>query len=243
YVGSSSVVGEGGSLGDDSALEDLSLLPAGAHVPAGERWVGSPARPLPAGRQHPGAGRPREPSRARPAAYSVLCVLGVMLITSLVASAIFPGIMLMNSLNYADDYYWYLLASPVVGLSFVVLLCLEIAAVKWLLLGRARPGQYPVHGWFYYRKWVVDRLMELSLDILGPLYATISLNPWYRLLGARVGRRAEVSTASFICPDLLSIDDEGFIADSVSLGAARVDGGVMTVGTCRVGKRSFIGNS
>jgi non-ribosomal peptide synthetase-like protein len=241
YVGNSSFVGAGASLDDGSALEDLSLLPAGRHLPAGERWVGSPARRLPIAtpREEPG----REPSRARRAAYCVLYALGVMLIPSLVAAAIFPGIMLMNYLNYLDDYYWYLLVSPVVGVSFVVLLCLEIAAIKWLLLGRVRPGRYPVHGWFYWRKWVVDRMMELSLDVLGPLYATIYLTPWYRLLGAKVGRRAEISTASFISPDLLHIDDEGFIADSVSLGAARVDRGVMTLGPCRIGKRSFIGNS
>jgi non-ribosomal peptide synthetase-like protein len=242
YVGNSSVIGEHATMADESVLEDLSLLPAGADIPDGEHWAGSPARPLPDGTAVP---RPvgHEPSRMRRAAYSVLYVLGVMLIPSLVACAIFPGIVLMNYLNYLDDYYWYLLVSPVVGVSFVVLLCLEIAAVKWLLLGRVQPGCYQVHGWFYWRKWVVDRMMELSLDVLGPLYATIYLTPWYRLLGARVGRRAEISTASFICPDLLHIDDEGFIADAVSLGAARIDRGLMTIGPCRIGKRSFIGNS
>jgi non-ribosomal peptide synthetase-like protein len=85
--------------------------------------------------------------------------------------------------------------------------------------------------------------MDLSLDTLGPLYATIYLAPWYRLLGARVGKRAEISTASFISPDLLDIADEGFIADSVSLGAARVKDGTLTIGPCRIGKRTFIGNS
>jgi hypothetical protein len=52
-----------------------------------------------------------------------------------------------------------------------------------------------------------------------------------------------VSTASFISPDLLSIGDESFIADSVSLGAPRVRDGQVTLGQNRIGKRSFIGNS
>ena len=56
-------------------------------------------------------------------------------------------------------------------------------------------------------------------------------------------RRAEISTASFISPDLLTLEDESFIADRVSLGAARVEAGWMTLGHNRVGKRSFIGNS
>ena len=115
--------------------------------------------------------------------------------------------------------------------------------MKWLLLGRVRAGTYDLHSGFTLRKWFVDQLMELSLDVVGPLYATIYLAPWYRLLGAKLGRRAEVSTASFISPDLLKVGDEGFIADAVSLGAARVEDGTVTVAEVRVGRRAFVGNS
>ena len=93
----------------------------------------------------------------------------------------------MNELNYRDESYWYLCVSPFVAASFVLLLCLEIAAVKWLLLGKVKAGSYPVDSGFYVRKWFVDQLMSLSLDLIGPLYATLYLNPWYRLLGARLG--------------------------------------------------------
>jgi hypothetical protein len=31
--------------------------------------------------------------------------------------------------------------------------------------------------------------VELSLDVIGPLYATIYLIPWYRMLGAKLGAR------------------------------------------------------
>lgn len=243
YVGNRSVIREHGSLGDGAALEDLSMLPAAGHVPAGRRWAGSPARPVPPDYDAPAPAEGVPVSRLRRAGFTALHALGVLLFPSLVLSAIFPGMMLMNYLNYLDDYYWYLLAAPVVGLSFVVLLALEIVALKWLLLGRVRAGTYPLYGWFAWRKWLVDKLLELSLDVLGPLYATIYLVPWYRLLGAKIGRRAEVSTASFISPDLLDIGEEGFIADAVSLGAARVERGALRVGPCRVGKRSFIGNS
>jgi len=85
--------------------------------------------------------------------------------------------------------------------------------------------------------------MDLSLDVIGPLYGSVYLTPWYRLLGAKVGKGAEISTASFISPDLLSIGDESFIADSVSLGAPRVRDGMVTIGNNHIGKRSFIGNS
>ena len=106
-----------------------------------------------------------------------LHALGLLVFPVLVMAAIFPGIIVMNELNYADDYYWYLLLSPAVGLSFVLLLAAEIVVVKWLLLGKVKPGRYPVHSLFYLRKWFVDQTLDLSLDVLGPLYASVYLPP------------------------------------------------------------------
>jgi len=242
FVGTRAVLREGASLGDGAKLEDLSMLPRGAHVPRGERWAGSPARRT-AESGHAELGEFRRPSLGRRAAFGAAYAVGVMIFPVLVMAAIFPGMMLMNHLNYADDYYWYLSASPLVATSFVVLLCLEIALFKRMLLGRVAAGAYRLDSGFCVRKWFFDQLLELSLDVVGPLYATIYLSPWYRLLGAKLGRRAEISTASFISPDLLEIGEEGFIADSVSLGAARIENGAITVAPTRIGARSFIGNS
>lgn len=240
FVGTRAVVREHASLADGAKLEDLSMLPRGVHIPKGERWSGSPARRSAAARA------PREfrrPSLARRALFGAAYALGIMIFPVMVMAAIFPGMMLMNHLNYADDYYWYLSASPLVAASFVVLLCLEIALAKRLLLGRVAAGTYPLDSAFCLRKWFFDQLLELSLDVVGPLYATIYLAPWYRLLGAKLGRRAEISTASFISPDLLEIGEEGFVADSVSLGAARIEDGQATIAATRIGARSFVGNS
>jgi non-ribosomal peptide synthetase-like protein len=176
-------------------------------------------------------------------AFGILQGTGLLVFPVLVVAALFPGIVVMNKLNYLDPYYWYLLLSPLVGLSFVVLLCLEIAALKWLLLGKVKAGRYSTLSFYYLRKWFVDQTLDLSLDILGPLYASVYLTPWYKLLGAKLGSGAEISTASFISPDLLSIGEESFIADNVSLGAARVRDGFLTIGRNHIGKRTFIGNS
>ena len=118
-----------------------------------------------------------------------------------------------------------------------------MVVLKWLLIGRARPGRYPVHGWFYVRNWVVEQLLAFSVDIAGPLHATLFLKPWYRALGARLGRFVEISTASVTTPDLLAIGDDCTIADEVSLGAARVERGWLTLAPTKLGRRVFVGNS
>ncbi len=239
FVGNRAVIREGAVMEDGSKLEDLSLLPAGGTIPRGLRYAGSPARPV-AG-PPPVAANPA-PGLARRFALGLAQTGAQFLFPVMVISAIFPGVIVLNT-SQLPPWILYLTVAPCVALSFVVLLCLEIAAVKWLLLGRVTEGSYDLHGAFILRKWFVDQLMAMSLDVVGSLYATIYLNPWYRLLGARLGHRAEVSTASFLSPDLLTVGDEGFIADAVSLGAARVEDGRVHVGSVRVGRRAFIGNS
>ncbi len=254
FVGARSALSENTMMEDDSALEGLSLLPRGTVIPRGETWLGSPARRV----VEPASSLPTEslapepitntPPPARPSTrrrfwFGVLHGVGLLIFPVLVVAALFPGIVVMNELNYLDPYYWYLLLAPLIGLSFIVLLALEIAVVKWVLLGRVKPGRHPLHSFYYLRKWFADQTLDLSLDTLGPLYASVYLTPWYKLLGAKLGQGAEVSTASFISPDLLSIGDESFIADSVSLGAPRVRDGFMTLDWNHIGKRSFIGNS
>lgn len=245
FLGTRAVMRENSSLADGSALEDLSLLPAGQTIPDGERWLGSPAKRS-AGHRPAGAGESTKAGQCpalRRFGFACLHALGVAVFPACILAAILPGVVLMNHFNYEDDYYSYLLLAPLVAFSYVILLALEIAAFKWLLLGRVKPGRYPVHSLFYVRKWFVDHLMDLSLDFLGPLYASVYLEPWFKLLGAKLGRQAEISTAGAISPDLLDIGDESFLADSVTLGAARVEGGFITLAHCRVGRRAFVGNS
>ena len=250
FVGTRAAVRENTVMEDDTALEDLSLLPRGTTIPAGETWVGSPGERGEGANQYSVTDHgPRNtqhayrPSLRRRFAYGVLHGFALLIFPVLVVAALFPGIVVMNRLNYLDPYYWYLLLAPLVGLSFIVALALEIAAVKWLLLGRIKPGRHRLHSFYYLRKWFVDQTLDLSLDVLGPLYASVYLTPWYKLLGAKLGHGAEISTASFISPDLLSVGDESFIADSVSLGAPRVRDGAVTIGKNHLGRRSFIGNS
>jgi non-ribosomal peptide synthetase-like protein len=198
FVGARSAMRENTVMEDDSALEDLSLLPRGCVIPRGATWLGSPAQPAvnQARREERSPGfQACRPSAGRRFLFGVLHGIGLLIFPVLVVAALFPGIVLMNQLNYLDPYYWYLLLAPLVGLSFIVLLALEIAVVKWVLLGKVKPGRRPLYSFYYLRKWFADQTLDLSLDILGPLYASVYLTPWYKLLGAKLGYGAEVHLA------------------------------------------------
>jgi non-ribosomal peptide synthetase-like protein len=85
--------------------------------------------------------------------------------------------------------------------------------------------------------------MLTSLAATNSLYATLYTLPWLRLLGARVGPRAEVSTVSNIDPDLLVLGPESFVADFAVVGASRYLHGLIALGTTELGSRCFVGNA
>jgi non-ribosomal peptide synthetase-like protein len=239
FIGTRCALRPGAKVGDDGWLGDLSLVRSEGVVYPGKRRAGSPAVPVPAPESPP---TPARTSRARRAAFGALCGLGLFLFPALIVTAVLPGLALLQALSGSLGL-WYLAFTPLVALSFVGLFALEVVALKWLFVGRVRPGTHPLYGWHHFRKWLVDRLLDLGLEVLRPLFASLYQVPWYRLLGARIGRRSETSTATFLSPDLVSIGAESFVADNVALGAARVEAGVLTVTPVVIGTRTFVGNS
>jgi non-ribosomal peptide synthetase-like protein len=106
-----------------------------------------------------------------------------------------------------------------------------------------KPGTYPVYGGVYVRKWLSDQLISTSLIVLHPLYATVYISSFFRMLGAKIGKNTEISTASNVTHTMLEIGDESFIADAVTLGEEDIRGQQLILDHTKVGNRSFVGNS
>jgi non-ribosomal peptide synthetase-like protein len=155
---------------------------------------------------------------------------------------IVPGLLVVWGIS-GGDLWLGLALTPVAGLLHVLSVCAVVAIGKRLALPRLRPGIYPLRSAFGLRKWFADRLMVLSLGMTNSLYSTLYLLPFLRLLGTRVGPRAEVSTVSHIDPDLLTLGAECFVADLAVIGAARFYNGFVVLGETELGARGFVGNA
>ncbi|MBX9884098.1 MAG: amino acid adenylation domain-containing protein [Novosphingobium sp.] len=240
FVGAMAVVGRNATIGVGAALEDLSSLPPGQRIPDGEVWDGSPAKPTGRVPEHAG-------DAARSAGWSPLMTLALALAALLLPVVailpIAPGLVMLIEFDWATTGYTYLLVAPFLATTYVLLMCLLTVAAKHLIMGRVAPGRYRLDSWFYVRFWFVQQVNDLALRLLHPIYATLYVVPWYRALGVKVGRRAEISTAASIVPDLVEIGPESFIADDVRFGAARIERGAIRLEHTRIGRRSFIGNS
>ncbi|MDP9109148.1 MAG: peptide synthetase, partial [Pseudomonadota bacterium] len=252
-VGSYSVLEGNTQIGSYGHLDAQSALSDGMRVPAGRNWSGSPARDVGAFDRQ--SNPPRVPvSVRRLTAEAIYFVLGGLLITTLFFMPVFPSFMLIDWLDDADRFPWlqsnnvafqltkyFIMAFPAAAV-LIVCTALLSAGIRWGLLPKLQPGSWPVHSNVYCRKWLVNQIQESSLHVLHGVYATVFAPMWYRFLGAKVGRDAEISTALGVVPDMLTLGDETFIADAVLLGDEGIDGGWMTMQPTVISKRSFVGN-
>jgi non-ribosomal peptide synthetase-like protein len=238
-IGAMAVIGRDAAVGDDAALDELSALPAGGSLPHRERWSGSPAKY--AGPHDPIA--PPAPSLLRryTMAFALLVAAGLLPLAALLPIA--PGLIAMIEADWTSEGYGFVAFAPMLATAYVVLMCALMAAMKWTLLGRVRSGVHSVWSGYYLRFWIVRQLGALALELLHPIYATLFVRPWFRLMGADVGRRAEISTATSVVHDLVTIGPESFIADGVVLGAARMVPGAIVLAPTVIGRRTFVGNS
>jgi non-ribosomal peptide synthetase-like protein len=237
YVGLRAIMEGDTSLGEGAELDDLSVLPAGQHVPAQQGWLGSPAqrvREVPLTPLRPAAG----PSAGYLAAQ--LAAIALMLLVPSVASL--PVLVLLyESVAHFGAEASLLTLLPLSAL-YVLLLMAALVLTKRLVAGRQASATLPLYSLAYVRHWVADAVLAQSLALLKSLYATIYTPAWLRLLGAKIGHRAEVSTLNHISAEHLTVGAGSFLADSVSVGAPRVQHGLVSMLPTEIGPRTFVGN-
>ncbi|MDH3913231.1 MAG: amino acid adenylation domain-containing protein [Rhodospirillales bacterium] len=174
-------------------------------------------------------------------------VLGIML-TPFTSDAV--HVVIAYVLAYVavrDTGLWAMaLAVPVVMVLETVLFALLALGLKRLLLGRTMPGRYPLYGRYYLRWWLVDGIVGQVTGQLESLCGATGLfNVWYRLLGARVGKRVRIES-SIDSPDLVTIGDDVVIDRDAQVNPIVVENGEFTARPisiaerCRIAPRAYV---
>ncbi|WP_222536485.1 Pls/PosA family non-ribosomal peptide synthetase [Pedobacter polysacchareus] len=244
YIGSGAVISGDTTIEEWGELQDLSHLQPGKHILAGEVWKGSPAEPV--DKKLPEElPQPLIVSGFKRKCFGLLYTILLILFPIVILLPLLPVIELLSYLDsQAPDYNFnYFIHIPMLTVLYLMLYALETVLLSRLLLYKMKPGTYPVYGWIYVRKWLSDQLISTSLIVLHPMYATVYISSFFRMLGAKIGKNTEISTASNVTHTLLEIGDESFIADAVTLGEEDIRGQQLILDKTRVGNRSFVGNS
>lgn len=244
YLGTSSVINGDCIMENQSELKDLSCLTNNQIVLEGAIYEGSPAQ-LIKQKDNSEYSKPNPISRYKTIRYSIIYSLLLLVFSFAVLVPFFPGLFTLYELDQlAGDYqFYYLFYTPIISIVYAILFILQAAFFSRILLKDVNPGRYSVYSLIYVKKWLADQFCALSLYILHPIYATVYISSYLRALGAKIGINSEISTASNITPQLLSIGNESFIADAVNLGEADVRDNYLILEHTAIGNKTFIGNS
>ncbi len=245
YIGSSCMISQGVVVETGGELGDLTSIAQNTRVGPWEHWDGSPGRKvgmvdeaaLPA---------PAHASFGHKLGLTILYGLMLVVLPPISLLPIFPAFFIFERLSeyFAGGEYATilpLLAWPT-AMALIFVTVLLIALVRWTVLPVVTAGSFSIYGSLYVRKWIVALATELMLETLSSLYATVYMRWWYRLMGARIGKDAEISCNLAGRYDLTDIGPGCFIADEVVLGDESVRRGWMVLEPVKTEARVFVGN-
>ena len=211
-------------------------------VKNGQYWTGSPA--VKSGKaRHPW---PDHRPRRAPlwvAMYGVTSILvgGVPLLALGVGLAVIGwAVRDAGSLTeaIAPAALWTPAATLAAVLTYAALTVIGVRVVSvWM-----PEGYHPVRSRVGWQLWATERLMDAARNYLFPIYASLLTPWWLRVLGAKVGRGTEISTALLI-PKFTIVEDGAFLADDTMVASYELGGGWAHVAKATIGKRAFLGNS
>ncbi|GFG54573.1 amino acid adenylation protein [Mycolicibacterium agri] len=245
-IGNDATVGARTTLLPGTTVGKNAYVAAGSgvigRVKKGQYWKGSPAAK---------SGKARHPWPEDRPGRAPLWVL-IYGVTSLLLSALpllalgcglaVIGWGIRDSASLADAVVPALLWTPVAALvAVVVYAVLTVLGVRVLSLW-LREGYHPVRSRVGWQVWAIERLMDAARHYLFPLYASLLTPVWLRVLGAKVGRGTEISTA-LLTPKFTEIEDSAFLADDTMVASYELGGGWLHVAKAKIGKRAFLGNS
>ena len=114
-------------------------------------------------------------------------------------------------------------------------------AAKWIILGRTKPGRYPLWGVYYFRWWLARRFQ--ALVHIKWLQGSPAIRFYLRALGAKVGHDAIIADVDAGALDLVTIGKGTTIGTKVELMNAEIVGNELVIGRIHIGRDCSIGNS
>jgi non-ribosomal peptide synthetase-like protein len=211
-------------------------------VKNGQYWKGSPA--VKSGKaKHPWPDHrpPRAPLWV--AVYGLTSILlGALPLAALAVGLAVIGWAVRDATSLTAAITPAALWTPVATLAAVATYAaLTVVGVRVLSMWMPE-GYHPVRSRVGWQLWATERLMDAARNYLFPIYASLLTPSWLRLLGAKVGRGTEISTALLV-PKFTVVEDGAFLADDTMVASYELGGGWIHVAKATIGKRAFLGNS
>ena len=131
-----------------------------------------------------------------------------------------------------------------VFLTFMMVTIAEYIAVpllKLLIMPRTKAGVYPLWGVYFFRNWLVQRL--LPLIHFKWMQGTPVIRFFLRVLGAKVGKDAHIDLIVAGAIDLITIGDHASLGGKLNINNTRAVGDKYIIGPVVIGNDVIIGSS
>jgi len=113
---------------------------------------------------------------------------------------------------------------------------------KWIVLGKAKAGEYPLYGVYYFRWWFAEHLIAL-VDMVS-IADTPLMPAMLRFMGSSVGRYCHIGImyvgAAF---DLVSIGDDVTMGKDTVLNTSWVERGRLVLAPVYLGSGTHVGSN
>jgi non-ribosomal peptide synthetase-like protein len=212
-IGSHTFVGNGALLRGGVRVGDGCLIgiesDAPSEIPDGTSWFGAPALELPRIPDAADPTRTTDPTRRLVFARGAVELVRILLPTTLaiaLASSVFVAI---DRAGAAGGVAAAILVTPAALVVAGVAAAAATIAVKWIAIGRYRPGQSPLWSSLVWRDEIVNSCQELlAIEwLLEAARGTPIVSAYLRAMGAQVGRDVWCDTLAITEYDVVTIGD------------------------------------
>lgn len=250
-IGNRAFVGNGAVLSSGRTLHERSLLGLLSHskldLEEGSTYIGSPAFSIPRQAQNAKSSAGDSTYQAScglvlarclweffrcvtPMACFYLSLLGGFVLVTATAGTIFNTI---GFLKFISAFVW------ISSLSCLVM----IIVIKWLIVGREVPAQYPLWSTGVWKaEFVVDCTTVIGIATFLNLLRGTPLMPWFfRALGSKIGSWCYIDTVFLTEPDMVTMGDHCCIGERVTIQTHLFEDRIMKIEPLLIGDRVSIG--
>lgn len=207
FIGNGALITGGTSIGDGCLVGIETNAPE--QVPHGTSWFGAPALELPRVPDATDPARTTDPPRRLVLARGAVELVRILLPTTISLILGLLVLLAMAAAGSAAGLLGMVAAAPVALAAAGAGAVLATVVVKWVVIGRYRPGEHPLWSSLVWRDEIVNSCQELLAEgwLLNRAQGTPLIGAYLRAMGARVGRDVWCDTLAITEFDMVSLGD------------------------------------
>jgi non-ribosomal peptide synthetase-like protein len=241
FLGPGSVLREGTRLGDDSLLGVLTLAPREPAV--GTSWFGVPALELPRVCEVSDPTRTTEPPRRLIFARGTMDAIRIFVPNTISLALGLFDLVVLDALGGHFGIPAMIALCPLLVLCSGLFSAAIAVALKWLVIGRYRPGQHPLWSLFVWRDELVNSAHEQLAGewLLRFAIGTPLMSLYLRAMGSKVGRGAWCETTAITEFDVVTLEDDCAVNRGSCLMTHVFHDRLLRIGPARIGAGATMG--